>query len=207
MDWWANMKIFNTVAWLFVAMVATTAIAASPAFAHSFKVALVIPSSSATLEEARQVRQGFMVATAERDSHPDQESDGHLGGLDVYVSVLDDQGDAMAGIRRLVARAEPDILAVFGSEQSLPLVEGLLEGTTIALLPPGQSPFANPGLPAVARFISSYQTAFGEPPSDFAARGYNAARRIDAAVRAQGGVDDIAALRRVFDETMHGFSW
>jgi hypothetical protein len=174
------MKNFNIVVLLFLVLVAKTVLAANPAFAHGFKVALLLPPSSVTPLEGRQIRQGFMVATAERDSHPDQESDGHLGGLDVYVSVLDQRGDAVAGIRRVMAGAEVDIVAVFGSARSLSVIRGLLAGSNIALLLPGQLPIADPGLPAIARFASAYETAYRDRPSELAARGYHAARRIDA---------------------------
>jgi hypothetical protein len=39
------------------------------------------------------------------------------------------------------------------------------------------------------------------------AQGYNAARRIATAVRAQGGVGDTAALRRNFEAIARGFAW
>jgi len=40
-----------------------------------------------------------------------------------------------------------------------------------------------------------------------AAQGYNAARRIDIAVRAQDAVDDKAALRASFKKSMRNFNW
>ncbi len=39
------------------------------ALAHRFNVALVIPLSNAASAQGRQIRDGFMLATKERDSH------------------------------------------------------------------------------------------------------------------------------------------
>lgn len=202
-----NMEIRNKVAFLFLTMIAVNAPAINPALAHGFNVALVIAQSSAASVAARQVRQGFMLATTERDGHPDQESDGHLGGLDVYVSVIDGTEDVGAAIGRIAARGEVDIIAVFGSETALSPIRKLVDGSKIVLLLPGQSPFAETDRPAVASFISAYQREYGGTPSAKAAEGYNAARRIDAAVRAQGGVDDRASLLRIFRETARRFAW
>ncbi len=177
------------------------------ALAHSFNVVLVIPASNAAAVQGPQIREGFMLATAERDGHPDQESDGHLGGLDVYVTLVDEQGDVAADVARIVAQNDIDIVAAFGSQESLSLIGTLLEGSNVALLLPGRSPFSEPGLPGTAAFIAAYELAYGGKPSSHAARGYNAARRIDRAVRAQGGVDDTAMLRRDFTETARGFTW
>lgn len=147
-----------------------------------------------------------MLATKERDGHPDQESDGHLGGLDVYVSVIDGQGNVAADIRRIMTSGKVDIVAAFGPETTLSLIRKLLDDKKIALLPPGQSPFSKSDLPGVVAFISAYEREYGNRPSAQAAQGYNAARRIDNAVRTQGGVDDTGELLRVFMETTRGFT-
>ena len=209
------MKYWNKVAYLRLAMIgaiigamiAEFAFAIDPALAHRFNVALVIPLSNAVSVQGRQIREGFMLATTERDSHSDQESDGHLGGLDVYVSVIDGQGDVAADIGRIARQGEVDIVAAFGSEATLSLVGKLLDGKRVALLVPGQSPFSKPDLPAVAAFMSAYQREHGRGPSAQAAQGYNSARRIAFAVRAQGGVDDTAALVQNFRQTARGFTW
>ena len=194
------MTARNKVAFLFLTMIAEMALATGPALAHRFNVALVIGPSVAGSDEGRQIRQGFMLATKERDGHPDQESDGHLGGLDVYVSVTADIG-------HIAARGGVDVVAAFGSATTLSRIGRLLDGKKIALLPPGQTPFSKPGRPAVAAFISAYEREYGTRPSSLAAEGYNAARRIDVAVRAQGGVDDTAALLGDFRETARRFTW
>lgn len=201
------MRFRSYAAALILAMIAIVDLSANPALAHRFNVALVIPLSGAESDQGRQIREGFMLATTERDSHPDQESDGHLGGLDVYVSLMDGMGDLAADLGRMVGQGKADIVAAFGPETTLSLIRELLDGKEVALLLPGQSPFSKPELPAVAAFISTYERAYGEEPSPWAAQGYNAARRIALAVRTQGGVDDKAALRRSFKETAGGFDW
>jgi len=201
------MKIRDTIAFLLLPVVAGIALSIDPAAAHRFDVALVIPVSGAGSAQGRQIHDGFMLATTERDSHPDQESDGHLGGLDVYVSVIDGNGDVAADIGSVATRGDIDIVAAFGPEKTLSLIGKLLDGTKIALLLPGRSPIPGSDLPAVAAFMTAYHGEHGSRPSSRAARGYDAARRIDAAVRDQGGVDDTASLRRRLGENARPFNW
>jgi hypothetical protein len=172
---------------------ACLSLAASPAFAHRFNVALILPSSSIADE---QFRKGFMLATTERDAHADEESDGHLGGLDVYVTILDAQSGDVSGI---------DIMVVAGLPSTTSVASRTLNQT--ALLALGQSPFQAPETPEVARFKTAYETTYAETATANAAQGYNAAQRIEVAVRSQGGTDDKAALLRSFDETARDFNW
>ncbi len=200
------MKICNWVSFLLTIFLLGS-ISLNPAYAHRFYVALVIPLSNAEAGQGRQYRQGFMLATTERDSHPDEESDGHLGGLDVYVSVIDSQGDIRTEIERIVSQGRIDIVVATGSEKTLSLVGNLLDGGNIALLAPGQTPFSQSDMPAVVAFTSAFENQYGGRPSAQAAHGYNAARRIDVAVRTQGGADDAEELVRIFKRTASGFTW
>ena len=199
------MKNRNKAAFLFLTMIAGNVLVINPALAHSFNVALVTPPSNAGSVEGRQIREGFMLATTERDSHPDQESDGHLGGLDVYVTVIDGIGDSVADIGRRVEQGDVDIVAAFGSETTLTRIRKLLDGKLVVLLVPGQTAFLEPDLPLA--FMSAYEREYGSKPSSQAAQGYNAARRIDMAVRSQGGVDDTDSMLRSFRDTARGFAW
>ncbi|HSG95807.1 MAG TPA: hypothetical protein VLA28_09815, partial [Afifellaceae bacterium] len=79
--------------------IATVLLTMGAAYAHSFNVALLVGSSGPAAGEDEQVRDGFLLATRERDSHPDEESDGHLGGLDVYLLMVEDRGDPVANVR------------------------------------------------------------------------------------------------------------
>ena len=192
---------------LLLAAWSAASLASGPVRAHDFRIALVVPLSGPEAKRGREIRDGFMLATAERDSHPEQHSDGHLGGLDAYVALLDANGDALAELRSLVDRGEVDIVVGFGPEAERSRLRALLEGTRAILPAPGRSPFAKPRGPGVGAFITAFQGIHGRAPGIDAARGYHAARRIDAAVRAQGGVDDLAALRRSFAASERGFAW
>lgn len=186
----------------------------SAANAHSFNVALLVGQSGPAASEGDQIRDGFLLATRERDSHPDEESDGHLGGLDVYLFVVEGRDDPLAGVRALLGQRTIDILAVTGPDVLVETVRPLTAGSQTVLLAPGQMAFtasaATGGTdeaPAVRAFVEAFKAEFGYSPSRPAARGYNAARRIDAAVRAQGGVSDKAALRQALRQSESGFDW
>jgi len=184
---------------MFLGIFVHNAIALNPAF--------VIPLSGSTAENGEQIRQGFLLATTQRDAHANEESDGHLGGLDSYVSVIDANGDVAAEITRILSGDQINIVASFASDRTQGLIDTLLAGKNIALLQYGPTPFGNKGLPAVSDFISAYNLAYGATPSAAAARGYNAARRIDVAVRAQSGIDDLVLLRQNFMQTANSFTW
>jgi hypothetical protein len=179
----------------------------SVALAHSFNVALLVGPSDSAENDAGQIRDGFLLATRERDSHPDEESDGHLGGLDVYLFPVDERGDLLAGVRALLGQEAIDILAVVGPDALTDKIRPLTAGMQTVLLAPGRMTFPGAATPAEQVFVETFTAAFGYPPSQSAARGYNAARRIDAAVRAQGGVSDKAALDQALRASESGFDW
>ncbi|MEN8196259.1 MAG: hypothetical protein ABFS30_07060 [Pseudomonadota bacterium] len=170
--------------------------------AHSFNVALVIALAEPSAGDARQVRDGFLLASRERDGHPDEESDGHLGGLDVYLYPVDLERESLAGVRALLQREEIDILAVIGPDEAADEIRPLVAGSQTLVLGPGRLRSAS-----TEAFTNAFQAAFGYPPATPAAEGYNTGRRIDAAVRPLGGVDDRTSLRRALDETRNGLDW
>lgn len=201
------MNFWTRFCFLLPALAANIALAMNPALAHSFNVTLLVPLSTVASIQSRQYVEGFMLATTERDSHPDQESDGHLGGLDVYVNRIDAVGNIAEELERIALSGDIDILVVYGAKTTLLEASKQLDEKTVALLLPGETPSLDSTLHAVAAFISSYEQSYGRKPSSDAAKGYNAARRIDAAVRAQGGVDDLPLLRRNLKKTERGFAW
>jgi hypothetical protein len=201
------MNVANKAAFLFLAMLTGIIFALNPALAHGFRVVLIVPGANAGSVGGSQFQKGFMLAATERDSHPDQQSDGHLGGLDVYVEVIYGQSDIAAHFRRIAARGEVDIAVAFGTDATVSSLRKFLGGKAIALLLPGPSLFDKSETPAVAAFISGYKMFYGHRPTSRAAQGYNAARRIDRAVRAQGGAGNLPLLRGSFRATAHGFSW
>jgi ABC-type branched-subunit amino acid transport system substrate-binding protein len=201
------MKIHGKIAMMFVVAIMQAAIFLNPALADRFYVALVLPLSGSTAENGDEIRKGFLLATTQRDAHADEESDGHLGNLDSYVSVIDANGDVAAEINRITSKNQINIIASFASDKTQDLLVKLLAGENIALLQSGPTPFANKNLPAVSAFISAYSLAYGVNPSATAARGYNAAQRIDRAIRAQGGIDDLGLIRQSIRQTAAAFTW
>ena len=197
-----------------LAMIAAMALPVSLAGAHGFNVALVVPLSGPLATEGSQIRDGFMLATKERDSHANEESDGHLGGLDVYVRLIDDQKMNPAEIKAVTERQMTDIVAAIGSPESVAAAESLNLDAQIVVLTPGETPFpissqsaSNDQSAAVASFIDSFQKEYGYAPAQSAAQGYNAARRIEVAVRDQGSVDNKEALQQHLLQTARGFNW
>ena len=176
--------------------------------AHSFNVLLLLRLSGPDAEAGAQIRDGFMLATTERDSHPDQESDGHLGGLDVYVSMLDTGSGVVAEPPAPKEGRQFDVIAVLDGARGASDVPWL-ESLSGAKLYPRPTPFAqdSESEPAVAAFSQAFQRQFGTAASPQAAQGYDAARRIDAAVRQEGEVSDPAALQRRLDALEAEFAW
>ena len=197
-----------------LAMIAAIALPVSLARAHGFNVALVVPLSGSMAAKGSQIRDGFMLATKERDSHANEESDGHLGGLDVYVFPADDQTPDHSDVKAVLERQRIDIVAAIGSLESVAAAESLNLDAQIVVLTPGETPFPISSQPsgndqsaAVAAFIDSFQKEYGYAPTPSAAHGYNAARRIEAAVRDQGSVDNKEALQQHLLQTARGFNW
>ena len=151
-----------------------------PVFAHSFNVAILL--------QDKQFLNGFMLAASERDSHADETADGHLGGLDVFVSAANTPTEIADDIDIVVLRKN-------------------MQNLTAIPLYPGRTPFAQSVQPSVKRFISAYKTTYGMMPTATAAQGYNAALRIDRAIRPHDSVSDKTAILRSFQETAGGFNW
>ena len=57
--------------------------------AHRFNLGFFTALSGPHAREGKQALDGFLLATGERDDHAGEESDGYLGGLDVYVFRID----------------------------------------------------------------------------------------------------------------------
>jgi hypothetical protein len=161
------------------ALIAGWFVLAGMANAHSFNVTMVVPAG-----EAEAALSAFLIASAERDSHPDETSDGHLGGVDSHVSFVEYLGDAGASLAA-VTDQKPDILAIIAPNSEL-------NGLGIS----GVWAFSVSDFSLTSQQFQSDLPPFG---NDTATRVYFAARLIDIAVRAQDGVDDIAALARAVE--------
>ncbi|MDH3740185.1 MAG: hypothetical protein OER56_01190 [Hyphomicrobiales bacterium] len=174
---------------------------AAPALAHSFNVALVIPMSGQSKVTGQQIADGFMLATQERDNHPDNEADGHLGGLDVYVHKADNQANSLGKLKSILQQQSIDIIVSVGTDESTGAAIAAMAGDGTIVLSPGRLPQDRAG------FRSAFQAAYGYEATEMSARGYNEARRIDAAIRPLDSVDDKTELRRRLGRTAITFSW
>jgi len=182
------------------------------AIAHSFNVTLIIPLSGPDEAQGEQFLDGFMLATRERDGHPNEESDGHLGGLDVYVTTIDGSEDISAQIEMINAGASnpgsgADIVAYFTSETNSASIQTTLDQNNIALLVPGELSDENGELPGNDRFFTTFNEDYNADPTAASIRGYNTARRIDQAIRAQGAASDVANLQENFSQSATNFVW
>jgi hypothetical protein len=159
---------------------------APAAWAHSFNVVMVVPDDLA--QGARNdMAAAFLVASEERDGHANEESDGHLGGLDVYITL------ATVSDRARIDAADPDILA-------LPLAGDARSGDAVVLgaMAADSSEatefLSRPAGAGFAPFAARFSDRAGRAPGAEATAAYLAARRIDLAVRALESVDDRAEL-------------
>ena len=173
---------------------------AGAASAHSFSVALVSGDAGGA-DQLRSAVRGFLVASAENDGHSAETADGHLGGLDVFLSPFPDT--LAAGITGLVAQTPDrfDLVVLLGDDANIKDLRGV--AATTVVVTPGN-------LPAAAQrtgFAERYRARFGAAPDDAAARGYNAARRIDQAVRQSGDAAQSAALREALAASAGGIDW
>jgi len=166
--------------------------AAELANAHSFN-ALLIQGGG----DGGDVYEAFRLATKERDGHANEESDGHLGGLDVYILT----SDKFDGLSDAIQNADPDFVIFLGSlipdnptraiMQSLNIVSVEVPEITAQT----QAAFLEGAKSGDSNFRDRFRSDYSQDPSDMAILSYIAARLIDFAVREQGEVDDRNALR------------
>ncbi len=179
------------------------ALASGHAAAHSFKVGAMIPLSGPSAAAGRQWLDGFLLATRERDAHPDQHSDGHLGGLDVYVLAVD---ATLSAVKTLVAADQPEVLAGFAPAELLAEIRPwLVDRPTILIEQGAESPPESGDRKTMdgGSFRAAFEADYGYGPTGPAVLGYGVARRIARVVRAAGGdfADQQALLRAAFDTT------
>lgn len=111
----------------------------SGGIAHSFKLVFVAPMSGPQQKFGRQALDGFMLATTEEDAHLDQESDGHLGGLDSYVIEIDSSmGNevTMEQVENLVRSRKPLFVAgLFSKELASQITDSLRKNGAVLVNP------------------------------------------------------------------------
>lgn len=156
------------------------------ASAHSFDTVFIVPVLGPHAEEGKQARDGFMFAARERDGHPDETADGHLGSLDVYLRVVDssaDVGAVVAKVTEFSSRAADDTPWIVVPAELLAAIRGRVsnaEWVTIHLA--GATP-RNVRTMDGRPFRSAFEDAFGYAPTPAVLAGYGAARQIDKTVR------------------------
>lgn len=202
-------KMTRVLTTLFLALCGVLSV--ESATAHSFKLGFIAPLSGPESRLGKEALDAFLFATGERDSHPGEKSDGHLGGLDSYVIRIDSaQGVAFVQgrIRVLSADRIPFITGVFTPEIANGVIAAF-SGTQPLLVDPLDCGIyrASAGMPdrlstvAGARFSEVFKAKYGYDPGAYAARGYIAARLIAATVRAVGDkISDRSALKSAFEE-------
>ncbi len=182
------------------------------AAAHSFNVAFVASESGPRAEQGRQTLDGFFLSTRERDGHPNETADGHLGGLDVHVYRVDDV-EGSESLRRQIRMLlkQKDIRFVFGVfEPELDdVIRSAVSGIQTIVVDPLECAMYRASAGGAERLMTmtgeAFSTAFhranGYQAGAFAANGYIAARLIDAAVRAaEPRMDENGALKEAYDK-------
>ncbi|MCT8331799.1 hypothetical protein [Albidovulum sediminis] len=155
------------------------------AAAHSFTAAILVVGENVEQDLAEAVR-GFLLASDERDGHPNETSDGHLGGVDVQVLPL--PAEATGLVQELTGSPdEPaDVVVVLGLKPAADdAASKYSRASTVlvqALLAEGWN-----GDDRMEGFIARYRLAYGKEPGLLAASAYHAARRLDIAIRPLDG--------------------
>lgn len=166
-------------------------LSSASASAHSFNLGLVIPLSGPEFQSAQQALDGFLLATTEEDSHPDETSDGHLGGLDSHVLKVDSGVDSttmLHSLKNLLQKREPIFVTGLLTTETAQLISKLIEQENTVLFDPVKSSMwqnRHGSLKSMngGSFSASFQNRYGYPPTAEAMRGYVAARLIAATVR------------------------
>ena len=174
-----------------LALAGAAVIGPGQAAAHSFKVGFIAPFSGPSAAAGAAQRDGFLVATRERDSHADEVADGHLGGLDVYLLPVDSGAGVEAVLGEVAALIEREQLEIVTGDLSAHLKAAVLaaiaETPAVFVDMAGAPPADETGGPGRPAFAATFEADTGTAPSAEAFKGYRAARVIDHAVRSLGG--------------------
>lgn len=167
------------------------------AAAHEFDLLLLAPDD-ATGADLEAMRAAFLIAARERDGHPAETSEGHLGGMDVQLTLASPSAGAGVAGRAYDIVASPFAPADDPRVATLaaPGDSAILDKGSIAALTAGDRPGGDGAGPAP--FADRFRAETGGDPGPAAEAAYLAARAIDRALRPLGAVDDRAALRRSF---------
>ncbi len=154
------------------------------ALAHSFNLVFIAPGSA---QQTGSAERGLRLATGEQDAHAFEESDGHLGGLDVYLIRIE-ASRSPAERARILSDAQP--LFAYGVELDAE-ARAMLEHAGVIPIEPERARFWTALEQAPRRltrfdgssFVNGYRSAYGGEPDAAALRAYVAARIVAAVVR------------------------
>ena len=197
------MRQFRKVALTALILAAVT----SATEAHEFTAAIFVGGSGAEKRLIEAVN-GFVLAADERDGHANETSDGHLGGVDVQVLPL--PREAAAGVRNLVGSPAslPDVVVFIGADT--------VDGDAAQYIAGRAITFIQPEIPDSADwmegtwgngFATRYRNLYLLAPTDAAAQGYAAARRLDAAIRPRDGLNPRKSVEAALEESASKTNW
>lgn len=184
---------------------ALMALTAGAGAAHEFTAVIFAVGEGREARLAAAVR-GVLLAADEFDGHSGETSDGHLGGIDVQILPL--PREAATGIGGLVGQPTepPEVVVVIGPDPAAGAALAALGAGSIALrpgrLPAGWAEETDP-----ESFATRYRRAYGVPPGAAAAEGYNAARRLDLAIRPHDGLSAQDAISAALAASEAGIDW
>ena len=173
------------------------------AAAHEFSMGIYATGENARARVASAAR-GALLAADERDGHPDETSDGHLGGVDVQIIPFPDGQQIALPDLKNSHQGPLDVILVldFSSTPSLPKMKD-----ETVILTPGDLPELWKDTDNALSFAVRHKTEWSIEPDLSAAQGYHAARRIDAAIRPNDGIDDVTAIREALKRSVTNFAW
>lgn len=177
------------------------------ASAHEFSLGVHASGNHARERVVSAVR-GALLAADERDGHPGETSDGHLGGVDVHiVPFLDNRPLALPELTN-AHRGHMDLLLILDADTIPSATLPWITDQTI-VLNAGELPDASSWSDAkdALSFAARYHHAWSTEPDVFSAQGYNAARRIDQAIRPHDGIEQTNAIRDSLSQSGKGSNW
>lgn len=176
--------------------------ASLPAMAHEFTVAIVGSGATASARVA-EVARGVIVAADEQDGHAGETSDGHLGGLDVQITLVP---DAEIPVEMVGTPKTPADIA-FILDQEFPREPNIVEVLALdtIVVRPGVLPARE--YRAASDFDRRFRMLFGRAPTQLAEQGYNVALRIDLAIRSRDGFEHRPAIEASLAKSAAGIDW
>lgn len=180
-----------------------------PALAHSFSLAIVA-NGSAGPTELRAAVQGALTASAEKDGHPDETADGHLGGLDVFLIPLPEAAaEQIDGLVDHKTESFDFIVPLGAVPVDMSGLQGVTSQTIVLNLGdlPDPAAWSESSTSNTKSFAARYRRRFGEQPDAFSAHGYYAARKIDHAVRESSGLSSPEETRKILDANGQRIDW